>query len=127
MVLLNKVIDNRYIKFLVLLLIVLVIVFIVYRKKRKKLSGLHTYKLGDKWKDGFINNEDNFDSDGMLTLGEHVNIRWKIEDLQKLYSSFEDVNFHNEAVPLGKAINHLQSADKRMKQFNLLCKNSGYE
>lgn len=117
----EKISNNKYLKFSVLLLIVFVVCFIVY-KKRKNVSGVentgeHKYKLGDKYKDGGID----FDTDGMIEAGKHARVTWSVENLFKLYQSFVDLNFHKEAEPLGKALNHLESANKRIKQFNALC------
>ena len=46
-----------------------------------------SYKLGDTW-------SRTFDYDGMLTKGMEAGVDWPIEDLQMLYTSFEDVNYH---------------------------------
>ena len=47
-----------------------------------------SYKLGDTW-------SRTFDYDGMLTKGMEASVDWPIEDLQMLYTSFEDVNYHS--------------------------------
>ena len=61
-----------------------------------------SYKLGDTW-------SRTFDYDGMLTKGMEANVKWPIEDLEKLYASFEDVNYHSEAGYLWAAIQELKN------------------
>ena len=61
-----------------------------------------SYKLGDKW-------SRTFDYDGMLEKGTEASVNWSIEDLQMLYTSFEDVNYHREAGYLWSAIQELKS------------------
>lgn len=56
-----------------------------------------SYKLGNKW-------SDNFDYDGMLETGANVTEETPLSDLQKLFDSFEDVNYHTESEPLWEAI-----------------------
>lgn len=51
------------------------------------------FKPGDKW------NVD-FDYEGMLRYGENISVNDDVEELEKLFSSFEDVNYHREASPL---------------------------
>ena len=60
-----------------------------------------SYKLGDKW-------SRTFDYDGMLEKGTEASVKWSIEDLQLLFNSFEDVNYHREAGHLWAAIQELK-------------------
>ena len=60
-----------------------------------------SYKLGDTW-------SSDFDYDGMLQKGMEADVSWPIEDLQELYHSFEDVNYHKEAGHLWAAIQELK-------------------
>ena len=80
-----------------------------------------SYKLGDKW-------SRTFDYDGMLQKGMEADASWPIEDLQELYHSFEDVNYHREAGYLWAAIQELKKVFKNtetarydMDKFNSEC------
>lgn len=78
-----------------------------------------SYKLGDSWSRVF-------DYDGMLTKGMEASVDWSIEDLQLLYNSFEDVNYHREAGYLWAAIQELKSGNKvqagdDLEDFNNEC------
>lgn len=55
------------------------------------------YQLGQKW-------SNDFDYEGMLTTGTQMDEQTPVKDLEKLHSSFEDVNYHSESNPLWKAI-----------------------
>ena len=77
------------------------------------------YQLGDTW-------SEDFDYDGMLQKGEIAGVHWPIEDLEKLYTSFEDVNYHREAGYLYAAIQELKSGNKvqagdDLEDFNNEC------
>ena len=78
------------------------------------------YKLGDTW-------SRTFDYDGMLETGTEASVKWSIEDLQLLYNSFEDVNYHKEAGHLWAAIQELkkgsvtETARYDMDKFNADC------
>ncbi len=61
-----------------------------------RFSNPNKYKLGDKW------NSD-FDYDGMLELGHNSKASWGKAKLQKLFNSFEDVNYATEGQYLGLA------------------------
>ena len=74
------------------------------------------YKLGDMW-------SDDFDYDGMIEMGLSTNSSWKISDLQKLYDSMEDVNYHTPNKYLGQAIFALENdmpevADMKFEKFH---------
>ena len=74
------------------------------------------YKLGDMWRD-------DFDYDGMIEMGLKTNSSWSISDLQKLYDSMEDVNYHTPNKYLGQAIFALENdmpevADKKFEKFH---------
>jgi len=75
--------------------------------KTPKKSG---YKLGDMY-------SSDFDYDGMLEMGKKVNTTWSKKDLQKLFDSFEDVNYHTVAAPLHAAIH--KSKDKKEEAENI--------
>jgi hypothetical protein len=75
--------------------------------KTPKKSG---YKLGDMY-------SSDFDYDGMLEMGKKVNSSWSKKDLQKLFDSFEDVNYHTVAAPLHAAIH--KSKDKKEEAENI--------
>ena len=63
----------------------------------------------------------------MLEKGTEASVKWSIEDLQMLYNSFEDVNYHREAGHLWAAIQELkkgsvtESARYDMDKFNSEC------
>lgn len=67
------------------------------------------YKLGDRW-------HENFDYEGMLQMGLTANPSWKIDKLEKLLESFEDVNYQ-EAGPLAIAILHKRGNRKNPKYY----------
>ena len=80
------------------------------------------YQLGDTW-------SSNFDYDGMLQKGMIANVSWPLQDLEKLYSSFESVNYHREAGYLWTAIQDLKAdskdqpfqAEEGLEDFNNEC------
>ena len=59
------------------------------------------YELGDQW-------SNDFDYVGMLKVGSQATYEMGLENLQKLYDSFEDVNYHTEAQDLGNAIDWME-------------------
>ena len=63
------------------------------------------YELGAKY-------SKDFDYDGMVRMGLSMDENSAIEDLQALYNSFEDVNYHSENQNLGLAIDALRDGDK---------------
>ena len=78
------------------------------------------YKLGEKWRP-------DFDYLGMLATGTKADVNWGIEKLEKLFDSFEDVNYHKESHPLHEAIYYLKlgaykDAEKELSNFRNLCK-----
>jgi len=78
------------------------------------------YKLGDMW-------SKDFDYIGMLEMGAKAKASMGFKKLEKLYNSFEDVNYHSEKSPLGLALDELEDGNKAeanrlMKEFNNNCK-----
>ena len=67
------------------------------------------YKLGDMW-------ADTFDYEGMLNKGAFASLEgdspMTLDDLKKLFESYQDVNYHTAAKPLWEAIQILEMADK---------------
>ena len=59
------------------------------------------YELGDMW-------SNDFDYVGMLKTGSEATYEMGLENLQKLFDSFEDVNYHTEAQDLGNAIEWME-------------------
>ena len=55
------------------------------------------YELGQGW-------STDFDYEGMLTTGTQVDEQTPIKHLEKLHSSFEDVNYYSESNQLWTAI-----------------------
>ena len=59
------------------------------------------YQPGDMW-------SNDFDYVGMLKAGSEATYEMGLEYLQKLYDSFEDVNYHSENSHLGRAIESME-------------------
>ena len=84
------------------------------------------YKLNDRW-------SDDFDYEGMLKMGTKSKVSDGVNKLEKLFNSFEDVNYHAVSTPLWDAIISLKDkgptkadskklAAQHLKKFNKLCK-----
>ena len=67
------------------------------------------YKPGDMW-------SDDFDYVGMLKAGSQATYEMGLEYLQKLYDSFEDVNYHRENKFLGYAIDEIENPGQDANQ-----------
>jgi hypothetical protein len=57
------------------------------------MENMKEFEPGDMW-------SENFDYEGMLRYGENISVNDDVEELEKLFRSFEDVNYHREASPL---------------------------
>jgi hypothetical protein len=68
-----------------------------------------TYELGDMW-------SNDFDYVGMLKTGAQATYDMGLENLQKLYDSFEDVNYHSENKYLGYAIEWMEDPGQDANQ-----------
>jgi len=87
------------------------------------LNEARKYKLGDMWRK-------DFDYEGMLEMGAKAQYpKMSGEKLEKLASSFEDVNYHTVAKPLWDALKNLEAdqyddklAKNLLKKFNKMCK-----
>lgn len=66
---------------------------------RENTQKKQSYKLGDTL---YLN----FDYEGMLDCGLLITNNTGVNDLEKLLTSFEDVNYHREANPLYDLIEH---------------------
>ena len=66
---------------------------------RENTQKKQSYKLGDTL---YLN----FDYEGMLDCGLLITDNTGVNDLEKLLTSFEDVNYHREANPLYDLIEH---------------------
>ena len=55
------------------------------------------YELGKKW-------SDDFDYEGMLKAGLEMDESTELSDMNRLFESMEDVNYHRESDPLWRAI-----------------------
>ena len=64
------------------------------------------FKIGDKW-------SEDFDYAGMLAAGLKVNVNTPTKNLNKLFDSFTDVNYHTVAKGLGIAIDLIEDGDKK--------------
>ena len=67
------------------------------------------YKPGDMW-------SNDFDYVGMLKAGSQATYEMGLENLQKLYDSFEDVNYHRENKHLGYAIEEMENPGPDVNQ-----------
>ena len=77
------------------------------------------YKLGQGW-------STDFDYEGMLTAGTQANEQTPVKDLEKLCSSFVDVNYHSESNPLWNAIlakkeGRAEILTRELADFRKLC------
>ena len=82
-----------------------------YEKSTNKSlqEGTKPYELGDMW-------SNDFDYVGMLKAGSQATYEDGIEYLQKLYDSFEDVNYHSENSHLGRAIEEMENPGPDVNQ-----------
>ena len=88
--------------------------------KYEKGGSTHTYKLGDTY-------PSDFDTYGMLKTGTEAHVTWGIPKLEKLYKSYESMNFDTAAKPLWDAIQLMKSgnnsaANSKLVKFNWLSK-----
>ena len=67
------------------------------------------YQPGDMW-------SNDFDYVGMLKAGSQATYEDGLEYLQKLYDSFEDVNYHSENKHLGFAIEEMENPGQDVNQ-----------
>ena len=67
------------------------------------------YKPGDMW-------SNDFDYVGMLKAGSQATYEDGLEYLQKLYDSFEDVNYHSENKHLGFASEEMENPGQDVNQ-----------
>lgn len=70
-----------------------------------------------------------FDYEGMLKAGLKVRINTPVDVMQKIYDSFEDVNYHRENAHLGNVIDAIKEGDKgaaldALKSFRREIKNT---
>ena len=77
---------------------------------RKKESV--SYKLGERWRG-------DFDYSGMVKKGSEAESSWGLKDLNKLFDSYEDVNYHKESEPLYEAIQELEKGNKEKADIKL--------
>ena len=78
------------------------------------------YKLGQKF-------TTDFDYEGMLKAGTKVRLNTPVDQLQQLFDSFEDVNYHREGEFLSYAIDAIREKDKTaalnyIRDFKKACK-----
>ena len=71
------------------------------------------YRLGDMY-------SDDFDYIGMLKAGLKATLGSSVDKLQKLYNSFEDVNYHSENQHLGGIIDALKAGNKDAAKNSLM-------
>ncbi len=69
----------------------------------------YSFQAGDMW-------SEDFDYVGMLTAGSEATYEMGLEHLQKLYDSFEDVNYHTEKADLGNAIEWMEDPGQDANQ-----------
>ena len=75
------------------------------RKYLTKNPLTEAYTPGSGW-------TQDFDYDDMLAHGLKLNANSPIEDLEKVFADFEDVNYHREAEPLSYAIDAIKAGDR---------------
>ena len=71
----------------------------------KEEQPVKPYVLGDKF-------STDFDYQGMLKAGLKIRLNTPLSDLEKLYDSFEDVNYHSENRLLSDVIDKIEKKDK---------------
>jgi len=76
-----------------------------YKKYLSKNPLTEAYTPGSGW-------TQDFDYDDMLAHGLKLNANSPIEDLEKVFADFEDVNYHREAEPLSYAIDAIKAGDR---------------
>ena len=72
---------------------------------RENTQRKQSYKLGDTF-------SLNFDYEGMLDYGLQITDDTPLFNLEKLLTSFEDVNYHREASPLYDLVEHIKYQNK---------------
>ena len=75
------------------------------------------FKIGDRW-------SRDFDYTGMLKAGAKAKVSDGHVKLEKLFRSFEDVNYHRISEPLWDAIELIEKrkpASTKLKTFNKNC------
>ena len=65
----------------------------------------HEFKPGDMFRS-------DFDYEGMLKAGLKIRVNTPVETMQKIYDSFEDVNYHRENAHLGNVIDAVEAGNK---------------
>ena len=76
-----------------------------YKKYLAKNPLTEAYTPGSGW-------TQDFDYDDMLAQGLKVTVDTPIEDLEKMFADFEDVNYHREGEHLSYAIDAIKSGDR---------------
>jgi hypothetical protein len=76
-----------------------------YKKYLSKNPLTEAYTPGSGW-------TQDFDYDDMLAHGLKLNANSPIEDLEKVFADFEDVNYHREGEPLSYAIDAIKAGDR---------------
>jgi hypothetical protein len=71
------------------------------------------YQLGDKY-------SEDFDYEGMLRMALTVNENWSVDNLNKLYDSFEDVNYNNVNATLWKIIGYLKEGKESLAKAYII-------
>ena len=91
-------------------------------KNYGKGDEIKKYRLGDHF-------SSNFDYEGMMKAGLKVRINTPLDKLEKLFSSFEDVNYHREGEGLSYMIDSIEAGNKEealesLKKFRAALKQS---
>jgi hypothetical protein len=84
-------------------------------KTKIKTKKSRNYRLGDMWRS-------DFDYEGMVKKGTMAKVSWGKNKLQKLFDSYEDVNYHEDSEKLWDALKNLEKgkrtqAEKNLEQF----------
>ena len=71
------------------------------------------YVIGEMWRD-------DFDYEGMVKIGSEADTSWGVKKLNKLFDSYEDVNYHLESNYLYSAIKNLEDGKEEQAEKDLI-------
>ncbi len=84
-----------------------------YKDAIKEIGSTHKYKLGDKYRN-------DFDIDGLFSMGLKSDVSWGSERLRKLYDSFESMNYATVSRSLWDALSELGEGDEKKANLYIL-------
>jgi len=83
----------------------------LHKDKQKELEKDEVEEAVNAYTPGDMFSTD-FDYEGMLKAGLKIRINTPVDTMQKIYDSFEDVNYHRENAHLGDVIDAVKEGDK---------------